>query len=75
MESHLYKGEANFIRSAARQVYVVSYIISPIFANLQKEMEHYKEDEAKDYWLVQFQRLLDSKPQVLVDDVSFVSSF
>ncbi|XP_065067794.1 E3 ubiquitin-protein ligase LRSAM1-like [Rhopilema esculentum] len=33
-----------------------------------KEMEHYKEDEAKDYWLIQFQRLLDSKPQVLVDD-------
>jgi len=33
-----------------------------------KEMEDYKEDEAKDYWLIQFQRLLDSKPSVLVDE-------
>ena len=33
-------------------------------------MENYKEDEAKDYWLIQFQRLLDSKPQVLIDEVS-----
>ena len=40
-----------------------------IFSILQKEMENYKEDEAKDYWLIQFQRLLDSKPSVLVDEV------
>ena len=33
-------------------------------------MEDYRDDDAKDYWLVQFQRLLDSKPQVLIDDVS-----
>eukprot|EP00794_Sanderia_malayensis_P016203 gene16203-17833_t len=33
-----------------------------------KEMENYKEDEMKDYWLIQFQRLLDSKPQVLIDE-------
>jgi len=30
-------------------------------------MEEQRDDEAKDYWLIQFQRLLDSKPQVLVD--------
>ncbi len=35
-------------------------------------MENCKEDEAKDYWLIQFQRLMDNKPQVLIDDVSMI---
>ena len=34
-------------------------------------MEVQREGQAQDYWLIQFQRLLDSKPQVLVDAVSF----
>ena len=34
-------------------------------------MEEQREGQAQDYWLIQFQRLLDSKPQVLVDAVSF----
>ena len=32
-------------------------------------MEDHRQDEAKDFWLVQFQRLLDSKPQILIDEV------
>lgn len=31
------------------------------------KMEEQAQDEEKDYWLIQFQRLLDSKPQVLID--------
>lgn len=32
-------------------------------------MEQERDDETKDYWLIQFQRLLDNKPQVLIDAV------
>ncbi|KAK3088307.1 hypothetical protein FSP39_017332 [Pinctada imbricata] len=32
-----------------------------------EEMEERREDEQTDYWLVQFQRLLDRKPQALID--------
>ncbi|XP_070532119.1 E3 ubiquitin-protein ligase LRSAM1-like [Ptychodera flava] len=31
------------------------------------EMERKREDDAVDYWLVQYQRLLDQKPQYLID--------
>ncbi|XP_077866101.1 E3 ubiquitin-protein ligase LRSAM1-like [Saccoglossus kowalevskii] len=31
------------------------------------EMERKREDDAVDYWLVQYQRLLDQKPQSLID--------
>ena len=31
------------------------------------EMEKQRDDEQTDYWLVQYQRLLDSKPQALID--------
>ena len=33
-------------------------------------MEEEKDDQTKDFWLIQFQRLMDNKPQLLVDDVS-----
>jgi hypothetical protein len=32
-------------------------------------MEKQRDDEQTDYWLVQYQRLLDSKPQALIDRV------
>ncbi|XP_076091080.1 E3 ubiquitin-protein ligase LRSAM1-like [Mytilus galloprovincialis] len=31
------------------------------------EMEQQKDDDETDYWLVQYQRLLDSKPQAVID--------
>jgi len=33
-------------------------------------MEQQREDGQADYWLVQFQRLMDAKPQSLMDRVS-----
>ena len=33
-------------------------------------MEEEKDDNTKDFWLIQFQRLMDNKPQLLIDDVS-----
>ena len=30
-------------------------------------MEEQKENEQSDYWLVQYQRLMDRKPQAMVD--------
>lgn len=33
-------------------------------------MEQQKEDGQADYWLVQYQRLMDQKPQILIDRVS-----
>lgn len=36
----------------------------------QIEMEQAKLDSQTDYWLVQYQRLMDSKPQALIDMVS-----
>ena len=35
----------------------------------QVEMEEQKLANQTDYWLVQYQRLLDSKPQSLIDQV------
>ncbi|XP_022107745.1 E3 ubiquitin-protein ligase LRSAM1-like [Acanthaster planci] len=31
------------------------------------EMEQRREDDVQDYWLIQFQRLMDRKPQALID--------
>ena len=36
-------------------------------------MEQQREDGQTDYWLVQYQRLLDKKPQALIDKVGCVS--
>ena len=38
-------------------------------------MEQQKEDGQTDYWLVQYQRLMDQKPQSLIDRVCIISSF
>lgn len=35
------------------------------------EMDRANEDDRLEYWLVQYQKLLDSKPQQLVDRVRF----
>ena len=35
-------------------------------------MEQQREDGQTDYWLVQYQRLLDKKPQALIDKVGCV---
>jgi len=32
-----------------------------------QQMDQRREDDTQDYWLIQFQRLLDNKPQMLVD--------
>ena len=37
-------------------------------------MEQQKDDDETDYWLVQYQRLLDSKPQAVIDRVSMLRS-
>ena len=34
-------------------------------------MDQQKDDEQTDYWLIQYQRLLDSKPQAVIDRVGF----
>lgn len=36
---------------------------------LQVEMEEQRDEAQTDYWLVQYQRLLDSKPQAVIDRV------
>lgn len=36
-------------------------------------MEQQKEDGQTDYWLVQYQRLMDRKPQALMDQVCCLS--
>ena len=41
---------------------------------LQVEMEEQKLATQTDYWLVQYQRLLDSKPEALIDQVVLMSS-
>lgn len=33
------------------------------------EMEQRRDNEIKDYWLIQYQRLLDAKPQILIEMV------
>ena len=43
------------------------------FSRFQSEMEQQKEDGQTDYWLVQYQRLMDRKPQALMNQVSFIS--
>lgn len=43
------------------------------FCPFQSEMEQQKEDGQTDYWLVQYQRLMDRKPQALMNQVSFIS--
>ena len=40
--------------------------------SLQLEMEERRQSDQVDYWLVQYQRLLDSKPQSLVDQVYLI---
>ena len=37
------------------------------------KMEVERDDNAKDFWLIQFQRLMDGKPQMLIDDVCVLS--
>jgi len=37
-------------------------------------MEEQKEDGQVDYWLVQYQRLMDQKPHSLIDRVSLDTS-
>ncbi|XP_066920493.1 E3 ubiquitin-protein ligase LRSAM1-like isoform X2 [Clytia hemisphaerica] len=32
------------------------------------KMEEERDDQTKDFWLIQFQRLVDNKPQLLIDD-------
>lgn len=39
------------------------------------QMEEKREDDAKDYWLIQFQRLLESKPQLLIDEENRLDVF
>ena len=41
---------------------------------VQLEMEMQKLETQTDYWLAQYQRLLDSKPQCLIDQVVSGSS-
>ena len=41
-------------------------------------MEHKREADIEDYWLIQYQRLLESKPQTLLEKVAlqhYYSSF
>jgi len=38
-------------------------------------MEMQKLETQTDYWLAQYQRLLDSKPQFLIDQVAHCSTF
>ena len=33
-------------------------------------MEHKREADIEDYWLIQYQRLLESKPQTLLEKVA-----
>lgn len=40
---------------------------------VKAEMEQQKEDGQTDYWLVQYQRLMDRKPQALMDQVCCLS--
>lgn len=40
---------------------------------LQVEMEHKRETDIEDYWLIQYQRLLESKPLTLLEKVCFIS--
>lgn len=35
-------------------------------------MEAMREDERKDFWLVQYQKLMDTKPVSLVEEVCFM---
>ena len=34
-------------------------------------MEEQREDDMTDYWLVQYQRLMDRKPQALINKVMY----
>lgn len=36
----------------------------------QRDMERAREEESADFWLAQMQRLIDSKPEILIDRVS-----
>ena len=38
-------------------------------------MEQRREDDVEDYWLIQFQRLMDRKPQSLIDKVDIMLFF
>ena len=40
---------------------------------LQAEMEAQRMADQEDYWLIQYQRLMDRKPQSLIDQVSTAS--
>ena len=39
----------------------------------QVEMEHKRETDIEDYWLIQYQRLLESKPLTLLEKVRVLS--
>ena len=43
-------------------------LIAPIIT--QGEMEAQRQEDQDDYWLIQYQRLMDRKPQSLIDQVS-----
>ena len=47
--------------------YIVLIMLVIVFC--QGEMEDRREEGQADYWLVQYQRLMDRKPQVLIDRV------
>ena len=38
--------------------------------SLQEEMETKRVEDEQDYWLIQYQRLLDKKPESLINQVS-----
>ena len=40
---------------------------------LQVEMERKRETDIEDYWLIQYQRLLESKPLTLLEKVRVLS--
>ena len=37
-----------------------------MYITLQVELEERREGEIEDYWLIQFQRLMDQKPETLI---------
>ena len=45
-----------------------------LLIEFQCEMEQQKENTQSDYWLVQYQRLMDRKPQAMIDLVSACST-
>ena len=38
-------------------------------------MEHKREEDVEDYWLIQYQRLLEKKPNSLLEKVHILSVF